>query len=248
MIGSTALPPGADRQQSRYPGGHDGAGARRRESENLRRCRSSWRKWRGGRAGGRQLQPAGGNVTGVTLMSPRSVGLRLALLREAAPAAKRDRRALQPGRAPTEKELRETEVAAQTLGVTLLPVEASNVDALNQAFSSAVAGGADTLLTFPHVFAFFHRHESPSLRPSTACPRCTAGASMPQPAASWPMARTSRQCSAARPSFVDRIIKGPIQPTCQSSSRPNSNWSSTSRPPRRSASKFHRRCSPAPTR
>ena len=38
------------------------------------------------------------------------------------------------------------------------------------------------------------------------------------------------------------------RPTCRSSSRPSSSWSSTSRPPRRSASPCHRRCSPAPTR
>ena len=34
------------------------------------------------------------------------------------------------------------------------------------------------------------------------------GASLPPPAASWPMARTSRQRSAARLAYVDRILKG----------------------------------------
>jgi len=36
--------------------------------------------------------------------------------------------------------------------------------------------------------------------------------------------------------------------TCQSNFRPTLNWSSTSRPPGRSASTCRRRCSPAPTR
>ena len=38
------------------------------------------------------------------------------------------------------------------------------------------------------------------------------------------------------------------QPICRSYGRLGSSWSSTSRPPRRSASKFHRRSLPAPTR
>ena len=42
--------------------------------------------------------------------------------------------------------------------------------------------------------------------------------------------------------------KARSQPTCRSSSRPNSSLSSISRPPRRSASTFRRPCSPAPTR
>ena len=37
-------------------------------------------------------------------------------------------------------------------------------------------------------------------------------------------------------------------PTCRCRSRPSSSWSSTSRPPSRSALKCRRRCSPAPTR
>ena len=42
--------------------------------------------------------------------------------------------------------------------------------------------------------------------------------------------------------------RAPNRPTCRSSSRPNSNWSSISRPRRLSASTCRRQCSPAPTR
>ena len=109
---------------------------------------------------------------------------------------------------PTERELRETEAAAQTLGVTLLPVEASNVDALNQAFSSAIAGGADALLTFPHVFAFFHRRRIAELAAQHRLPAmygwreyAAAGGLM---AYGPNVAATIRRAA----SFVDRIIKG----------------------------------------
>jgi putative ABC transport system substrate-binding protein len=161
-----------------------------------------------GAAGVASLARPGGNVTGVTLMSPDLVGLRLALLREAAPTAKRIAVLYSAAEPPTEKELRETEAAAQTLGVTLQPVEASKADALNQAFASAIAGGADALLTFPHVFAFFHRRRIAELAAQHRLPAmygwreyAAAGGLM---AYGPNVAATIRRAA----SFVDRIIKG----------------------------------------
>ncbi len=149
-----------------------------------------------------------GNVTGVTLMSPDLIGLRLALLREAAPAAKRIAVLYSAAEPPTEKELRATEAAAQTLGITLLPIEASNADVLDQAFASAVAGGADALLTFPHVFAFFHRRRIAELAAQHRLPAmygwreyAAAGGLL---AYGPNVAATNRRAA----SFVDRIIKG----------------------------------------
>jgi ABC-type uncharacterized transport system substrate-binding protein len=48
--------------------------------------------------------------------------------------------------------------------------------------------------------------------------------------------------------YVDRILKGEKPADLRCRRLPSTNWSSTSRLRRRSASKFHRPCSPAPTR
>jgi putative ABC transport system substrate-binding protein len=48
--------------------------------------------------------------------------------------------------------------------------------------------------------------------------------------------------------YVDRILKGEKPATCPYRPRPNTKPCSTSGPPRRSASKSRRRCSPPPTR
>ena len=161
-----------------------------------------------GSAGIASIARPGGNITGLTLMSPDLVGLRLSLLKEAVPAAKRIAvlySALEP---PTEKELRQTEVAAQTLGLLLQPIEASNVGALDQAFASAVTGGADAVLTFPHVFAFFYRQRIADLAAQHRLPAMYGwreyAASGGLMAYGPNVAATLRRAA----SFVDRIIKG----------------------------------------
>jgi len=161
-----------------------------------------------GTVGVANLARPGGNVTGVTLMSPELMGLRLALLREAAPAAKRIAVLYSATERPTEKELRETEGAAQTLGVTLLRVEAGSADAISPAFAKAVEGGAEALLTFPHVFAFFHRRRIAELAALHRLPAmygwreyAEAGGLM---AYGPNVAATVRRAA----SFVDRIIRG----------------------------------------
>jgi hypothetical protein len=63
---------------------------------------------------------------------------------------------------PTERELREAEAAARTLGVTLLLTEASNLDALNQAFANAVANGGEALLPSRMCSRSFTAGELPS--------------------------------------------------------------------------------------
>src|SRR5215472_11805268 len=55
-------------------------------------------------------------------------------------------------------------------------------------------------------------------------------------------------CFGARQPLWSRSCKAPSRPTYPWSSPPSSNWSSISRPPRRSASLCRHRSSPAPTR
>ncbi len=161
-----------------------------------------------GTAGVASLARPGGNVTGVTLMSPDLIGLRLALLREAVPATKRVAVLYSAAERPTERELRETEVAARTLDVTLLPIEASNADSLNQAFANAIAGGADALLTFPHVFAFFHRRRIAELAAQNRLPAMYGWREYADAGGLMAYGPNVSAMVHRAASFVDRIIKG----------------------------------------
>src|SRR6476469_1605868 len=103
------------------------------------------------------LARPGGNVTGLSLMSDELAGLRVGVLKEAVPGAKRIGVLYNPSEPPTKAELRETEAAARVLGMTLQPLAATSADDLARRFADAAAGGCDAIITFAHGFAFFHR-------------------------------------------------------------------------------------------
>jgi putative tryptophan/tyrosine transport system substrate-binding protein len=110
-----------------------------------------------GAVGVASLARPGGNVTGTTMMNPELDGLRLSMLREAVPSAKRIAVIYNPNEPASVNELRKTEDAAKTLGIDLQTVEAPDPEGLDKAFRSALAGGAGAFFTFAHAFAFSNR-------------------------------------------------------------------------------------------
>jgi len=98
-----------------------------------------------------------GNVTGLSLMSGDLAGLRLGVLKETVPTAKRIAVLYNPAEPPTGLELRETEAAARTLGVTLQPIPTTSSEGLDKAFEGATTAKAEALITFAHGFAYVHR-------------------------------------------------------------------------------------------
>jgi putative tryptophan/tyrosine transport system substrate-binding protein len=78
----------------------------------------------------KSLARPGGNLTGFTLETPGINAKRLDLLRLAQPGISAVTVLLNPANGTTAWRWRETQAAAQTLGVTVTPVEAASVDAL----------------------------------------------------------------------------------------------------------------------
>jgi putative ABC transport system substrate-binding protein len=88
----------------------------------------------------------GGNVTGLSSISPQMSGKRLELLRDTLPGLGRVAvlwNAVDPVKA---LDYRETEGAAQVLGLTLLPLPVRTVEEFEEAFEAARRGGAAALL------------------------------------------------------------------------------------------------------
>jgi putative ABC transport system substrate-binding protein len=106
------------------------------------------------------LARPGGNLTGLTFLAPALVAKRLQLLKEAVPGMSHVAALLHPGvygEHTMRDMLKETEVAAQTLGVQLQVLEARSPNDFDRAFSAMMTNSASALIVFPSPM-FYGEH------------------------------------------------------------------------------------------
>ena len=90
------------------------------------------------------LARPGGNVTGLTVISPDVSGKRLEILKEAVPKTSRVAVLWSPGR--DEDEVKQTEIAAQSLGVSISSVQVRSADEFAGAFAAMKKENANALV------------------------------------------------------------------------------------------------------
>ena len=152
------------------------------------------------------LARPGGNITGVSLMSPDLAGKRLQLLREVLPSITRVA-FLASGRSPAGRLfVQETQVAARKLGVQIQPVVIGGPEEFEGAFSAMVRERAGALVVQPlftnhrqRIVALAARHRLPMI--SDFKEFADAGALMSY----GPNARETYRRAAT---YVDKILKG----------------------------------------
>jgi putative tryptophan/tyrosine transport system substrate-binding protein len=103
------------------------------------------------------LARPGGNITGFSYMSTDLAAKRIELLSKTFPKNRRIGILYNPAEPATALEMRETETAARTIGVTLQPLAVAGPDELDEAFKAAVREQADALIVFTHGFAVLNR-------------------------------------------------------------------------------------------
>jgi len=119
------------------------------------------------------LARPGGNVTGVSSLTPELVGKCLEQLKQSVPGVSRVAVLWQPGAAPerTEKDmLKEAEVAARALGVRLQFVEARGPADLDRAFSDMTRVRAGALTVLPGNMFFGERRHLVALAAKNRLP------------------------------------------------------------------------------
>jgi putative ABC transport system substrate-binding protein len=82
------------------------------------------------------LARPGGNLTGLSMMSPELMGKRLELLKEMVPSASRVAVLFNPANPTSPLQGQECQATAPALGVTLLPFEATAADEIDRAFTA----------------------------------------------------------------------------------------------------------------
>jgi ABC-type uncharacterized transport system substrate-binding protein len=121
----------------------------------------------------RSLARPGGNVTGLSLLSPELVGKRLELLKQAVPGVSRVAVLWQPGGSGerTEKDtLKGAEIAARALGVRLHIVEARGPADFDRAFSDITRARAGALTVLPSTMFGAERRRLVDLAAKTRLP------------------------------------------------------------------------------
>ena len=97
------------------------------------------------------LARPGGNITGLSIMTPELVGKQLEMLKEVVPKASRVAVLWNPANPGNAPQLRAAEVAARTLGVRLQPLEARGPREIDSAFAAMTKEGASAVVVLVDV-------------------------------------------------------------------------------------------------
>ena len=103
------------------------------------------------------LAQPGGNITGLSGFGVELSGKRLELLTEAVPEVSRIAVLWNPANPASAPFLRETQAAAQALGVELHVLEVRTPNEFEGAFAAATSGRAEALLVMPDAFLYGNR-------------------------------------------------------------------------------------------
>jgi putative ABC transport system substrate-binding protein len=98
----------------------------------------------------------GGNITGLTILSPDSSPKRLQLLKEIVPSVARVAFLWNPDNASNAAQLEEVQIAAPILGIQLLPFAVRRSDEFDGAFAAMTSQRADALLMTGDPFHQLH--------------------------------------------------------------------------------------------
>ena len=157
------------------------------------------------------LTRPGGNVTGSTFLGPGLNPKRLELLREAIPRISRVAALWHPGffsDHTNHEMLKETEAAAQTLGVRLQLVEVAGPGELDRAFSTMSREHAEALFVFPSGTLYFERRRIVALATKHRLPSIYAAREYVELGGLISYGASINDLARRSTTYVDKILKG----------------------------------------
>ena len=154
------------------------------------------------------LTRPGGNITGLSQLSPELSAKRLALLKEAVPAASRIAVLANPTNPSNAPQIKDTSGAARTLGVSLQVLEIRSAADLDTAFQAAARERANALVTLDDLLIFTERERIVALAASRRLPAMYGWSQFPPAGALMSYGVDFRSMYRQAATLVDKILKG----------------------------------------
>ena len=194
------------------------------------------------------LARPGGNATGFNNFVAELGAKHLGLLRELLPTATRIGLMVNPANPNVEGVTNDVTAAALAAGVQIDVVRASSSSEIEAAFATLVRNRADALVVGADSFLFSRRLQLATWATRHAIPAVSNGREFAEAGGLMSYGTSLTEVYLRSASMPAASSRAPSPPSYRWSSQPSSSSSSIFRPREHSASKFPRRCSPAPTR
>ena len=153
------------------------------------------------------LARPGGNITGLSSRAPELSGKRLEILKEAVPDLSRVA-ALWHRDAPVGTYVKETQAAAQALGLQLQALEVQSPDALDQVFAAMTREHADALVVLPSAQFFSHQRVVAELAMTHRLPTMFGGREAAEAGGLMSYGPHYDDFYRRAATYVDKILKG----------------------------------------
>jgi putative ABC transport system substrate-binding protein len=154
------------------------------------------------------LARPGGNITGLSQLSPELSGKRLGFLKEVVPGVSRVAILWNPTNPSNAPQLRETKVVAQALGVQLQLLGVRGRQDFESGFQAATRGRAGALITLDDLLIFTHRIQIVALAAKSRLPAIYGWPAFAEAGGLMSYGPDFRDMYRQAAVFVDKILKG----------------------------------------
>lgn len=154
------------------------------------------------------LNRPGGNVTGLSKLTPELAAKRLELLRDVLPSVRRVAVLWNPGYSAFTQDWRELRMAAQRFGVTLESVEFGGAADLEAAFATIARLQADALMTFSDAATYVFSKRLAELAAAARLPSVFAFREIPDAGGLMSYGPSITGMSRRAAAHVARILRG----------------------------------------
>ncbi len=154
------------------------------------------------------LARPGGNITGLSLMTPDLDGKRLELLKESFPKVARVAFLWAPGASTGNLPLTQMEGVAKALSVKLQSLEVRSLGDFDSAFAGAKRNGAQALITAPHPLVNTQQRQVLDFAAKNRLPAMYPGSEFVEAGGLMSYAPNYTDLYRRAADFVDKILKG----------------------------------------